>query len=238
MRTLKLLALAALLVPGLALAAGVSEYSIKSAYLLNFAKLASWPTSAFQGPEAPVVIGILGNDPFGSALDSALKGRTAGKRPILAKRFGGGEPDPGIKACHILFISQSEKDRLKELLLALKGTPILTVSEIEKFQLLGGMIHFERKGERIDLDLDPKAAKRAGIALGGEILEACRLFYKADAEKVKVLYYEGIQLYLDGKVREAIKKWNECLEEDPRNEGALKNLEKAHAKLKGIQKLR
>ena len=58
MRVLKLLALAVLLTAGPANAAGVSEYSIKSAYLLNFAKLASWPASAFPGPEAPLVIGI------------------------------------------------------------------------------------------------------------------------------------------------------------------------------------
>jgi len=234
-------ALAALLALALpALAANVSEYSVKSAYLYNFAKLASWPASAFRGPGDPLVIGILGDDPFGNVLDSTLKGRKAGPRDLSVKRIRGGAGEEGeaLKECHILFIAQSEKDRLKEVLASLKGRPILTVSEIDRFQFLGGMILFERQGDRIDLTLDPKTAKKAGLSLGPEILEACRLSYKADAEKVKTLYYEGIKLYLDGNLTAAIKKWNECLEEDPRNEGALKNLEQARAKLKGIRKLK
>jgi hypothetical protein len=185
------------------------------------------------------VIGILGDDPFGSTLESTLKDKKVGARGFQVRRFNGPErTSPTVKECHILFISQSEKDRLKETLSLLKDAAVLTVSEIEGFQNLGGMINLERQGDRIALALNPKTVKKAGIRLGPEILEASRLFYKADAEKVKTLYYEGIKLYLAGDIRGAIKKWNECLEEDPRNAGALKNLEQARAKLKNIEKLK
>jgi tetratricopeptide (TPR) repeat protein len=60
---------------------------------------------------------------------------------------------------------------------------------------------------------------------------------KVDAEKVKALYYDGINLYINGKINEAIKKWQECLQQDPGNINAQKNIEKARAKLNSIARL-
>lgn len=60
---------------------------------------------------------------------------------------------------------------------------------------------------------------------------------KVDAEKVKALYYEGVSLYINGKIHEAIAKWQECQRLDPGNVNAQKNIEKAQAKLQSIEKL-
>lgn len=60
---------------------------------------------------------------------------------------------------------------------------------------------------------------------------------KADAEMVKGLYYDGVNLYINGKIHEAIKKWQECLKQDPGNVNAQNNIEKAMAKLQSIEKL-
>jgi len=60
---------------------------------------------------------------------------------------------------------------------------------------------------------------------------------KADAEQVKALYYDGVNLYINGKIQEAIGKWQECLKEDPGNMNAQKNIDKAMVKLQSIEKL-
>ena len=60
---------------------------------------------------------------------------------------------------------------------------------------------------------------------------------KADAEQVKKIYYEGVNLYINGKIEEAITKWQECLKMDPSNINATSNINKAKAKLQSIQKL-
>jgi cytochrome c-type biogenesis protein CcmH/NrfG len=60
---------------------------------------------------------------------------------------------------------------------------------------------------------------------------------KADAEKVKALYYEGVNLYINGKIHEAIAKWQECLKHDPGNVNAQNNIKKAQVKLQSIEKL-
>jgi tetratricopeptide (TPR) repeat protein len=60
---------------------------------------------------------------------------------------------------------------------------------------------------------------------------------KVDAEKVKELYYDGVNLYINGKIHEAIAQWQECLKEDPNNVNAQSNINKAMVKLQSIEKL-
>jgi len=60
---------------------------------------------------------------------------------------------------------------------------------------------------------------------------------KVDAEQVKTLYYDGVNLYINGKINEAIGKWQECLKDDPGNVNAQNNIKKAQAKLNSIAQL-
>ncbi len=60
---------------------------------------------------------------------------------------------------------------------------------------------------------------------------------KVDAEKIKNLYYDGVNLYINGKIHEAIEKWKECLRQDPEDINAQNNIKKAMVKLQSIEKL-
>ena len=70
---------------GLGEGAAVPEYAAKAAFLLNIAKYATWPPSAFPDSAAPIVIGILGDDPFGSILDRVVSGRIINDRRITVR---------------------------------------------------------------------------------------------------------------------------------------------------------
>src|SRR4051812_6394668 len=78
-----------------------TEYQVKAAYLFNFGQFVEWPARAYESPGAPFVIGILGDDPFGGALDEVVRGETFGSRPLEVKRF---KAPQEIGACNILFI--------------------------------------------------------------------------------------------------------------------------------------
>src|SRR5689334_17114844 len=93
-----------------------NEYQVKMAFLFNFAKFVEWPGDAFTDANAPVILGILGDDPFGSALET-VRGRTVNGRKLLINRF---RDVDDIRACHILFISNSERNRLPRILTFLR----------------------------------------------------------------------------------------------------------------------
>jgi hypothetical protein len=158
-------------------AQGVSEYTVKAAYLYNFAQFVDWPKGAFGGDAAPLVIGIVGDDPFGSSIDDAISGKSAGGHPLSVKRLGAFDPAKAsaLGHCQMLFISYSEKDHLRDILQALEGAKTLTVSEIDRFPMKGGMIQFDQVGEKITLDVNPTAAKHAGLSLRAQLLQVSKI---------------------------------------------------------------
>src|SRR6185295_13220035 len=60
---------------------------------------------------------------------------------------------------------------------------------------------------------------------------------KANAERVKQLYYQGVDLYVNNKINDAIKTWKELLTLDPNHQDAQKNIQRAQAKLKALANL-
>lgn len=165
-------------------AADISEYRVKSAYLFNFAKFVEWPAKSFGQDKDPLVIGVLGEDPFGDSLDKVVEGKIIGQHPITVLRFDGFDEDQGpeLRKCQVLFIAYSEKKRAVQILNTLRGSSVLTVSEIEKFPLLGGMILFDQVGKRIGLVVNLKAVKKAGLGISAKLLQVSRI-YKPERSK-------------------------------------------------------
>ncbi len=225
---------------GLAQGANVSEYALKADYLSNLAENVKWPKSVFADPDSPIVLGILGDDPFGKTLDDEIKGKTPAGRSLRVKRFGNFESNQidDLKNCQILYISDSEQDNVREILSDLNGTHLLTVSEIDQFPKIGGIVQFVPEGDLIGLVVNPKTANNAGLKLSSELLKVSKHYMEVNADKVKALYYDGIQLYINGEIKEAVQKWKECLQEDPEFMPAQDKIATARAKLRNISRIR
>lgn len=168
MAVLRIIALLAILVP-LAAAKGPPdrEHRVKAVFLFNFAQFVVWPDSAFSGPDDPLVLGILGNDPFDSYLDEVVRGEKVNNRPIEVKRFRKVEE---AKGCHVLFVSPSEAQRMDAILKALKPTRVLTVGESEAFFRNGGMVNFATESGRIRLKINLEVVQGAGLSVSSKLL--------------------------------------------------------------------
>ncbi len=145
-----------------------SEYQLKAAFLYHFAQFTEWPASAFAREDAPLVIGILGENPFGAALEQTLRGKTLMKHPVSARVLS--SVADATNGCHILFVSSSEKKRLPEIISALGKASILTVGESDRFTETGGMINFVRQGNKIRFQINDGAARTAGLQIRSKLL--------------------------------------------------------------------
>lgn len=143
------------------------EYQVKAACLFYFAQFVEWPARAFADHRAPLVIGLLGDDPFGAYLDEYVRGEAVAGRAIVVRRFQ--QPDE-IKDCHILFVSASETARADRLLAALKGRSILTVGDTENFSAQGGMVRLVIESGKLRLHINNAAAREAGLIISSKIL--------------------------------------------------------------------
>jgi hypothetical protein len=148
------------------------EYQLKAVFLFNFAEFVEWPTNAFPAADSPLIIGVLGDDPFGAHLDTTVRGEKVNGRPLAVQRFRRVED---IAACHILFISRSESTRLEQILAGLKGRSILTVGDLDNFASRGGMIRFVTDKNKIRLRINLEAAKSANLTISSKLLRPAEI---------------------------------------------------------------
>ncbi len=148
------------------------EYQVKAVFLFRFAQFVEWPPTAFPEAQTPLVIGVLGQDPFGTYLDEIVQGETVNNHPLAVQRYASVEE---ITTCHILFISRSEEDRLEQVLVGLKGRDILTVGDADRFSVRGGIIRFVTEQGRIRLRINLKAAEAANLKLSSKLLRPAEI---------------------------------------------------------------
>ena len=144
------------------------EYPVKAAFLFNFAKFVEWPADAFKGPEDPIAICVLGQNPFGSALEDVVRNKTVANRAFVVREVSNAQQ---ASKCQIVFVTASERKRFRSLLEELKGHSILTVGEAEDFTANGGIINFKLKDARVRIEIDAGAADRAGLRISSKAVE-------------------------------------------------------------------
>ena len=149
---------------------------MKAAYLLNFAKFVTWPAGAFQDERSPIVIGIVGSDPFGAVLDQTIQGKTVSGRELKIQRFRwrAGDALSGVKQCHLLYVSSSLGSDTGQLIAALTHAPILLVGEGTEFARLGGMLGFMVEEGRIVFWANKSAAESSKLQLSSQLLKLAR----------------------------------------------------------------
>ena len=144
------------------------EYQVKAAFLYNFARFIEWPAATGRDGFA---ICVLGEDPFGSALQGLTRKRVRGV-PIRVRRLRAvAEGDH----CQVLFIAASERHALVEALAYLAGRPVLTVSDIGGFTELGGIVELYIENKRVRFAINPAAAAHSGLKVSSKLLSLARV---------------------------------------------------------------
>jgi hypothetical protein len=153
-----------------------SAYQIEAVYLYDFSKFVEWPAATGTAKSAPFNICILGQDPFGATLDTTLSGERVEGANLAARRIA--EPRDA-EGCKIVFVSDSEENRLKAVLDQLEGGSALTVSDIRDFSQRGGMVQFVVANGKVRFEVNVKNAADAGLTFSAELLEVALAVRKA-----------------------------------------------------------
>lgn len=144
-----------------------TEYKVKALFIFNIAKYVEWPDSSFSGTNAPITIGIVGKDRFGSELRNVVANRHVDERSFTILHF---TAEDDFRGCQILFISNSEDSRTGTILSKVAGLPVLTVGEDTAFSRAGGMIEMALKTDQVRLEINRAAANRAGLKISSRLL--------------------------------------------------------------------
>lgn len=150
----------ALLAPAMA-RAQVSETAVKAAFLVKFGAYVTWP-----GEREAITLCVVGRDPFGEALDRSVAGQRIDGRPVVLRRIDMVDRDSG---CAIAYVAGSSKQPVAVALAALRGMPVLTVTDA-RWSNARGMIHFQIASNRVRFHADAQAAAQSGVEISSKLL--------------------------------------------------------------------
>jgi len=149
-----------------------SEYAVKAAFLFHFAQFVEWPEGAFREANSPLFYCTIGADPFHGALEASLIGKKMGGHGLQVRHA---RQISEIQGCHVLFIGEGEKGQLASVLANVKGSPVLTVGESERFVNDGGMIGFCVEENKIRFKINLESAEKAQLRISAKLLALAKI---------------------------------------------------------------
>ena len=149
-----------------------AEYLVKLTFLYNFTKFVEWPPGSYRDPGAPLVICIIGQDPFSQSLEGELRARTVGGHPVEVKKLSSNDK---LGVCHVVFVPVTEKDHADRIVKGLKGSRTLTVGETKGFAAQGGIINMTIEENKVHFEVNQLAAERAGLKISSKLLSLAKI---------------------------------------------------------------
>jgi hypothetical protein len=144
----------------------VTEPALKAAFIYNFGTFTDWPddTSPDSGPS---VFCVLGDAGVADALERTVKGRQRAGRSITVSRV---TLDGPIPACHILYLSHVPAAQVAQIVIGLRDTPVLTISDMDGFGELGGIAQFFFQDGNLRFNVRVEPAKHARLQISSRLL--------------------------------------------------------------------
>jgi hypothetical protein len=109
----------------------------------------------------------VGSDPFGPALDHAVRGRSARGKPVSVRRFS---QVSDLEPCALVFVASGAMPYLPRILQRLQGTGSLTVGDSRDFARLGGMVGFFVDDARVRFAVDERTARAENVVFSSHLL--------------------------------------------------------------------
>ena len=148
----------------------VPEYEVKAEFIERFTRFIEWPRG--EETKEPFVIGVIGNDPFKGFLDKMASGRRIKGRPVEIRRL---RDVIEIDSCQIVFVSSSERERLRIVLARTRSRPILTIGDTSGYASSGVLVNFYTAGDTVRFEMNPAAIERSGLRVSAKLLKLAKL---------------------------------------------------------------
>jgi hypothetical protein len=162
---LRLALVVALMTSGVGFAQDVTEPALKAAFIYNFVRFTEWP-SVPSGTD-PFTMCVVGDAAVSDALERTVKGRDIEGRPMAVSRTA----RPVTKQpCHVLYVSGTMRDQSAQLVAAVRDAPVLTISDIDGFGNVGGIVQFFFEHGQLRFSIKRESATRAGLRISSRLL--------------------------------------------------------------------
>jgi hypothetical protein len=159
--------LATLLPHGVKADQGSLEFAVKAAFITKFVPFVGWPNGAFAASGETLRICVAGRDPFGDLLDRAADHQSIAGHPVTIQRFSVVARNSN---CQVLYAAGSPEQPVADMLAAVRGTPVLTLTDNASDPKDRGMINFIISDNHVRFEIDEAAAEQNGLMISSKLL--------------------------------------------------------------------
>lgn len=142
------------------------ETAVKATFLIKFAAFVEWPASAFGSPSSPLYVCVMGPS-LGSTADQAAAGQMVGQHPLIVRHIAATERPQG---CGMLYAAESSQQLVDAALDAVRGQPVLTVTDLPPTAPRKGIINFVLQSNHVRFEIDDREATRNGLRISSQLL--------------------------------------------------------------------
>lgn len=149
------------------------EYLVKAVFLERFTRFIEWPEeSAISDTSKPFVLGVIGENPFGSILEQLYATQKIKNKKVMIRYISDMNQ---ISDCNLLFIAKSENKRLSEILSLTKEKAILTISDTGEFAAKGVLINLYIARDNINFEINEKMVRKSGLRMSYLLLKEAKI---------------------------------------------------------------
>jgi len=145
------------------------EYTVKAAFILNFARLTTWPDSALS---EHLEVCIVGPAPLAARMVRLMEQKSVRGHRVMPRAIESAE---GLGDCHMVFIIRDADDAGREHLLAVEKKAIMVVGETAGFAGRGAVINFYEESHKIRFEVNRHAARRQRLQISSRLLGLARI---------------------------------------------------------------
>jgi hypothetical protein len=153
------------------------EYKVKAAFLYHFIRYTTWPDGCFEDEGSPIVVLVVGDDPFGSHLKVALDDKRVSGRKIVVRHSA---EVPAAAGAHLIFEGRLGKPERDRLLALCKGRPVLLFGERPGFAAAGAQGNFYLEDAKVRFEINVDAVKASGLEISSQLLKLARRIHDAE----------------------------------------------------------
>jgi len=148
------------------------ESQVKALFVMNFAKLTEWPADSHPDVHT-FTIAIVGKMPPATFIN-VLKGQTVHGESVTVRHVDNVRQ---AKDSQLLYISDSERQHMSEIIKESGQYALLTVSDMAGFCEAGGMIGMVPVQKRLSFEVNLAAVRKARLSVSSQLLKLARVIY-------------------------------------------------------------
>lgn len=149
----------------------VEKQTVMAVLTLNIARFTSWPERIFNAKEPIINLCVIGDNlvqqSFNNINKKVINNKTLHIINLSRLR--------NVNQCQLLYVSKMDRNKLKPLLVEMRGVPILTIGENVEFIQAGGMVGLEQVNGKMQIKINLPIIKQSELVISSRLLKLAEI---------------------------------------------------------------